>query len=299
VKDFEGKTAFVTGGASGIGLGIAKALSARGCRVILADIDTEALEITASTFPGEVETVALDVRDRDQWAAAREQVEARFGPVSILVNNAGIMNEGSANYKEYSLISQTPESFDRMIGINLVGVYNGIHTFGPGMAERGDGHIVNTSSSQGVVSCGGVGAYCAAKFGVVGMSEALRQELADLGVGVSVLCPGVVETNLPNSTNKLVGRPSDQCSGAHRRCRPERRNPGSGARHQLRRHHPLRRGDPRPYGGRLRSRADRVQLRLFPDAGGTPCSRAQGGTARRCRRSAPTAPSPIRCPNTG
>jgi len=208
VKDFKGKTGFVTGGASGIGLGIAKALAARGCRMVLADIDTDALAKASGSFPGEHATVALDVRDRSQWAEAREQAEARFGPVSILVNNAGIMNEGSANYKEYSLISQTPESFDRMIGINLVGVYNGIHTFGPGMAERGDGHIVNTSSSQGVVSCGGVGAYCAAKFGVVGMSEALRQELADLGVGVSVLCPGVVETNLPNSTNKLVGRPA-------------------------------------------------------------------------------------------
>jgi short-subunit dehydrogenase len=95
-----------------------------------------------------------------------------------------------------------------MIAINLVGVFNGIHEFGPGMAERGDGHIVNTSSSQGLISCGGVGAYCAAKYGVVGMSEALQQELAHRGVGVSVLCPGVTQTNLPNSTNRRVGLPA-------------------------------------------------------------------------------------------
>lgn len=208
MKEIAGKAAFVTGGASGIGLAIGKALSAKGARVVLADIDAEALKKAVAEFTGPVAAVPLDVRDRAQWAAAREAAEARFGPVGILVNNAGIMNEGSsANYKEYSLISQSPESFDRMIGINLVGVYNGVHAFGCGMAERGEGHIVNTSSTQGVISCGGVGAYCAAKFGVVGMSEALRQEVAHLGIGVSVLCPGVTQTNLANSTNRLVGLP--------------------------------------------------------------------------------------------
>lgn len=208
MKNLDSKIAFITGGASGIGLGIGKALARRGVRVMLSDINAEALEAAARGFPGEVATVVLDVRDRAQWTAAREATEARFGPVHILVNNAGIMNEGSsANYRQHSLINQSPESFDRMIGINLVGVYNGIHEFGRGIAERGEGHIVNTSSTQGVIACGGVGAYCAAKFGVVGMSEALRQELAHLGVGVSVLCPGVTQTNLASSTNRLVGLP--------------------------------------------------------------------------------------------
>ena len=208
MMDINGSTAFITGGASGIGLAIGRALSDRGARVVLSDINADTLTQAASGFPGPVATVVLDVRDRDQWAAARSEAEAAFGPVDILVNNAGIMNEGtSANYKAFSLISQTPESFDRMIGINLVGVYNGIHEFGPGMAERRSGHIVNTSSTQGIISCGGVAAYCAAKFGVVGMSEALRQELDHLGVGVSVLCPGVVQTNLATSTNRLVGLP--------------------------------------------------------------------------------------------
>jgi NAD(P)-dependent dehydrogenase (short-subunit alcohol dehydrogenase family) len=205
--DISDKTAFITGGASGIGLGMAKALAARGCRVVLADIDAAALAQAAGDFSGAVETVELDVRDRAQWAAARERAEARFGPVDILANNAGVMNEGTGSYSERTLLKQSPESFDRMIGINLVGVYNGIHEFGPGMAERRRGHIVNTSSSQGVISCAGVAAYCASKFGVVGMSEALRQELEPFGVGVSVLCPGVVQTNLATSTNKLAGLP--------------------------------------------------------------------------------------------
>lgn len=205
---FNGKTAFVTGGASGIGLGIGKALAAEGCRVVLADIDVKSLEDAAQDFPGAVETVRLDVRGRAQWTAAREQAEARFGPISILANNAGIMNEGTGSYSERTLINQSPESFDRMIAINLTGVYNGIHEFGPGMIERRAGHIVNTSSSQGVMSCAGIAAYCASKFGVVGMSESLRQELEPFGVGVSVLCPGVVQTNLATSTNRLVGLPA-------------------------------------------------------------------------------------------
>jgi NAD(P)-dependent dehydrogenase (short-subunit alcohol dehydrogenase family) len=207
MEQIAGRTAFITGGASGIGLGLGKALATRGCRVVLADIDAGALEEAACDFPGEVEIVRLDVRDRTEWTAARERAEARFGPVSILANNAGVMNEGTGSYSERTLLNQSPESFDRMIAINLTGVFNGIHEFGPGMAGRGEGHIVNTSSTQGVIACAGVGSYCASKFGVVGMSESLRQELEPFGVGVSVLCPGVVQTNLATSTNKLVGLP--------------------------------------------------------------------------------------------
>lgn len=201
-----GKTCFITGGASGIGLALGRALAARGCRVALADVNEEALEQVARDF-SEVETVVLDVRNRDQWQAARQWVERRFGPVDILVNNAGVMGEGGDSFADRGLIDQTPESFDRIIAINLTGVFNGIHTFGQGMAERGSGHIVNTSSTQGVMSCANVGAYCASKFGVVGLSESLQQELEPYGVGVSVLCPGVVQTNLATSTNRLAGLP--------------------------------------------------------------------------------------------
>lgn len=207
MKDLDGKVSLITGGASGIGLALGKALAAKGCRVMLADINEDALRSVAQDIPGEVETVVLDVRDRGQWQAAREQVEATFGPVSILANNAGVMNEGAGSFSGRGLIDQSPESFDRMIGINLTGVYNGIHTFGPGMAERRCGHIVNTASTQGVISCAGVGSYCASKFGVVGLSESLRYELERFDVGVSVLCPGVVQTGLATNTNRLVGLP--------------------------------------------------------------------------------------------
>ena len=95
-----------------------------------------------------------------------------------------------------------------MIGINLTGVYNGIATFGARMRDRGDGHIVNTASTQGVITCAGVGSYCASKFGVVAMSEALRYELEPHGVGVSVLCPGVIQTGLVTNSNRIVGLPA-------------------------------------------------------------------------------------------
>ena len=201
---FDGQTCFITGGAGGIGLALGKALARRGGRIVLADIGADRLAAAAEGFPGEVETVALDVRDRAQWAAARQRAEARFGPVSILANNAGITNEGFGNR---GLIDQPPEAFDRIIAINLTGVFNGIHEFAPGMAERRRGHVLNTSSTQGVIACRNFGSYGASKFGVVAMSEALRDEMAAYGVKVSVLCPGMVQTSLATNSNRMVGLP--------------------------------------------------------------------------------------------
>jgi len=207
--ELNGKTAFITGGASGIGLAVAHALAGEGMRVAIADIDRARLAQVAAEFPGEVEPVTLDVRDRENWRAAREQVEARFGPVSVLMNNAGIINDSGGPIARRGLVDQSPESWDMMIGINLTGVYNGIHTFGPGMRDRGEGHIVNTSSTQGVITARGVASYCASKFGVVALSECLRDELAGHGVGVSVLCPGVVATRLSVSSKVVAGEASD------------------------------------------------------------------------------------------
>ena len=206
MQDLNGKTAFITGGASGIGLASAQALAQRGMRVVLADIDAARLDQVAGTFPGEVEPVRLDVRDREAWQAAREQAERRFGPVSVLMNNAGIINDSGDAVEKRGLVDQTPESWDRIIAINLTGVYNGVHAFGPGMRDRGEGHIVNTSSTQGVITARGVASYCASKFGVVALSEALRYELADNGVGVSVLCPGVIATRLSASSRLVAGQ---------------------------------------------------------------------------------------------
>jgi NAD(P)-dependent dehydrogenase (short-subunit alcohol dehydrogenase family) len=200
----QAKHAFVTGGASGIGLGIADALAARGLAVTLADIDAPALDCVigqrSPRFCGQV----LDVRDREGWTRAKAEAEAAFGPVDVLVNNAGIGPDGA------EIADLTPESFDRILGIDLIGVFNGIHAFAAGMRARGRGHIVNTASIAGLfASAPGVSAYAIAKFGVVAMSETLRGELVPHGVGVSVLCPGFVATNIIANTARISGIATD------------------------------------------------------------------------------------------
>ncbi len=189
--DIEGKSALVTGAAGGIGLAIARALIESGAKPVLADIDEAELE-TASVSLGGVPTLALDVTDRAAWAAARDQL----GIVDILVNNAGIGPDGRA------LADMDPASFDRMIRLNLVSLFNGISAFARGMRDRGSGHIVNTASMAGLMSSATIGAYTAAKFGIVGMSEVLRAEMEPHGVGVSVLCPGLVATRLRETTRR-------------------------------------------------------------------------------------------------
>jgi len=196
----QGRHAFVSGGASGIGLGIADALADRGLRVTIADVNEEALEQVIAARANQMRGTVLDTRDREGWAQAKAQAEAAFGPVDVLVNNAGIAPNG----REFA--DMAPESFDRILAINLTGIANGVFAFAADMRERGRGHIVNTSSQAGLmVSVPGVGAYAVAKFGVTALSEGLRAELAPHGVGVSVLCPGYVSTNLAASTQRLGG----------------------------------------------------------------------------------------------
>lgn len=195
-----GQHAFITGGASGLGLGIADALAARGLRITIADIQADLIdEVLASRGEG-WRGVVLDVRDREGWAQARAEAEAAFGPVDVLVNNAGIAPNGKP------FAEMPPESFDQILGINLGGVFNGVHTFALAMRERGRGHIVNTSSMAGLSpSIVGIGAYATAKFGVTALTESLRKELAEHGVGVTLLCPGFVLTGLGSNTVKLGG----------------------------------------------------------------------------------------------
>ena len=200
----DARHAFVTGGASGIGLGIADALAARGLRVTVADIDEGALAQTLAArgegFRGE----HFDTRDREGWRRAKDAAEAAFGPVDVLVNNAGIGPDGA------QIADLSHESFDRIVGINLVGVFNGIAAFAADLRARGRGHIVNTASIAGLfASAPGVSAYATAKFGVVAMSETLRGELAPQGVGVSVLCPGFVATNIMANTARISGTETD------------------------------------------------------------------------------------------
>jgi NAD(P)-dependent dehydrogenase (short-subunit alcohol dehydrogenase family) len=199
VTDVAGRTAFITGGANGIGLGIARAFAGAGAKLALADLDAEALgraraELSSVT---EVDVHVLDVRDREAYAQVADAVEARLGPVSLLFNNAGVAGHAPA-------VKLTYELWDWSTGINLHGVINGVQTFLPRMAERGQGgHIVNTASGAGLAAVGSGVLYHTAKFAVVGMSEALRGELAHVGIGVSVLCPGPVATDILARTRAL------------------------------------------------------------------------------------------------
>lgn len=190
--DFNGKIVFVTGGGGGIGLGIAQAFAEKGARIVLADIDLDFAKAAAEQLPEGTESLVLqlDVCSLDSWAAARTAVESHFGPIDILCNNAGI----SSGFKP--LVAIEPEEFNRIMAINVTGVYNGVLTFAPGLTERGSGHIVNTSSMNGLNPFGSFAAYSASKFAVLGMSDALRQELAPAGVGVSTLFPGLTRSRM-------------------------------------------------------------------------------------------------------
>ena len=194
------KHAFVTGGASGIGLGMVDAFVKRGIPVTIADIDADALAQVTAARGNSVRGVVLDVRNREAWAKAKTEAEAALGPVDILCCNAGISPNGQP-FAEMDV-----ESYDLILAINLGGVVNGVFAFAAAMKQRGRGHIVCTSSQAGLITTvAGVGAYSVAKFGVTALGEQLRRELAPDGVGVSVLCPGYVATNLGANTQKIGG----------------------------------------------------------------------------------------------
>lgn len=203
------RTAFITGGANGIGLGIARAFARAGAKLALVDIDAEALanasrELSSVT---DVATAVLDVRDRAQFASIADDMEARLGPVSLLFNNAGVAGGAAATKLNFDL-------WDWGIGINLGGVINGVQTFLPRMAARAiGGHIVNTASGAGLVEAGSGVLYHTAKFAVVGMSEALQVELQSIGIGVSVLCPGPVATGIIERTSHSQPRSESPLSG--------------------------------------------------------------------------------------
>jgi len=200
MEDVKGRTAFITGGARGIGLGIARAFANAGVKLAIADIDSDSLAAARSDLGKliAVETFNLDVRDREAYARVADEAEARLGPVSILCNNAGVAAATRFTY----------EFWDWMLGINLNGVINGIQTFLPRMIERGGGHIVNTASGAGLVAEGSSVMYSTSKFAVVGLSESLRRELEPKQIGVTVLCPGPVGTNIV--ANSRITQPAAQ-----------------------------------------------------------------------------------------
>lgn len=193
---FIGKTAFVTGGASGIGLALARAFANEGMRVALSDIDGVALETAAADLrSGGAEVVAIvcDVSDAGAVAQAANDVIDAFGEVHILCNNAGVAGPGGVD--EISL-----ETWRWVLDINVMGVVHGIKAFLPHLrAHPGGGHIVNTASMAGLQSGGGFSPYSASKYAVVSISEGLQKQLAPLGIGVSVVCPSFVRTRIAES----------------------------------------------------------------------------------------------------
>lgn len=188
-----GRTAFITGGGSGVALGQAKVFAQAGCKVAIADIRQDHLDEAMAWFDGrghDVMAVKLDITDRAAYARAADEVEAKLGPVELLFNTAGVSIFGP-------LQNATYDDWDWQLDVNLKGVINGIQTFVPRMIERGNGgHIVNTASMSAFVALKGTGIYCTSKMAIRGLSECLALDLADHGIGVSMLCPGAVNTNI-------------------------------------------------------------------------------------------------------
>jgi NAD(P)-dependent dehydrogenase (short-subunit alcohol dehydrogenase family) len=227
MQELVGKTAFVTGGASGIGLALGRAFAQAGMKVMLADVEADALAAAVkslASFGPDVRGVACDVADPASVARAAEASYAAFGHVHVVCNNAGVA--GGSGIDDISL-----DTWRWVLDVNLMGVLHGIHAFLPHIRSHGEGgHIVNTASMAGLQSGLGFSPYATSKFAVVAMSEGLAMQLKPLGIGVTVLCPGFVRTRISGSG----------------RNRPER-------------YGPARAPDPASAAGRLAAESARLQ----------------------------------------
>jgi len=215
VQDLKTKTAIVTGGASGIGLGISKALLAAGMNVAIADVQADALRAAMEVLghPDRVLTQRLDVTDRAAYTAFADAVEARFGHIHLLANNAGVVVSGPIEQASFS-------DWDWVIDVNLRGAVNGIVTVLPRILAHGEGgHIVNTASTSGLLPHPGATIYVTTKAALIGMSEALRAELEPRGVVVSVFCPGPVQSKITSSDRNRPAALAD--SGYQRNPAPD------------------------------------------------------------------------------
>lgn len=198
MQEVAGKVAFVSGGSSGIGLGIARAFVEAGMKVAIGYRTAEHLERAMHAFadtPDEVHAISVDVTDRAGMERAAAETVATFGKVHVLVNNAGVVHPAP-------LSSTTYDDWDWVLNVNLNGVFNGVHAFLPRIRAHGEGgQVITTTSVLGLfVSGGSQAAYVASKFAAVGLMEALRAELAQTNVGVSVFCPGMISSNLMDSS---------------------------------------------------------------------------------------------------
>jgi NAD(P)-dependent dehydrogenase (short-subunit alcohol dehydrogenase family) len=190
MKNVEGKVAFITGGANGAGFGMAQVFSKNGMKVVIADIRQDSLDRAMAHFRNNpnVHAVRLDVTDREAFARAADETERVFGKVHVVCNNAGI--------NLFVPIEEcTYNDWDWVMGVNFGGVVNGVHTFVPRIRKHGEGgHIVNTASMAAFLPSAAAGIYTASKYGVRGLSEALRLSLYAYNIGVSVFCPGLINS---------------------------------------------------------------------------------------------------------
>ncbi len=207
MRDVEGKVAFITGGASGVGFGMARAFLRAGMKVVIADIRQDHLDRAMAALAGQkVHPIRLDITDRQAFAAAADESERVFGNVHLVCNNAGVNFFAPMDECTY-------QDWDWILGVNLGGVVNGIQTFVPRLKKHGEGgHICNTASMAALISGPGAGLYTCAKFGVRGLTECLRWSLAPHGIEVSMVCPGLVKSAIhesdkirPKSLAKEVG----------------------------------------------------------------------------------------------
>jgi NAD(P)-dependent dehydrogenase (short-subunit alcohol dehydrogenase family) len=198
MQNLEGRVAFITGGARGIGLGIARACAAAGVRVAIADRDEDSLSTADAELREltDLRTYQLDVSDRTAYELVASDVTSRLGVVSLLLNNAGVVDSTSPS-------RMSDDLYTWMRSINIDGVHHGLELFLPGMVARRDGHIVNTASEAGVIASPSGFLYAMSKYAVMGVSETLRTEVGPMGIGVSVLIPGPVATNIVENAQRI------------------------------------------------------------------------------------------------
>ncbi len=203
MRELSGRTAFITGGASGIGLELGRAFVAAGMKVMLADVETGALERAVASLrevTSDICGVACDVADADSVERAAQATFDAFGHVHVVCNNAGVAAGGGID--NISL-----DNWRWVIDVNLMGVVHGIRTFLPHLRAHGEGgHIVNTASMAGINGGLGFSPYTASKFAVVAMSEGLSMQVKPHGIGVSVLCPSFVRTAIGDSGRNRPAR---------------------------------------------------------------------------------------------